>query len=318
MAVESFALPPWLEGLLGSLSQAHAKGRLGHGLLLAGPRGLGKLCLAQRLAAELLGLGQGDAPQFHPDYHAVQPPEGKTNLGVDQIRELCAGLGLTSHGGGAKVAVLSPAESMTLSAANALLKTLEEPAPRTYLILVSHQPGRLPATIRSRCQLYAVSRPSSEDALAWLGERGGLRANQWRELLYFADGAPLAALELKKSDFLHVNDELHSELKAISGGKVDPIRVAERWAKSDPARCLGWLATQVRAVIRNMASGNEVTDWPAATLHNIAAAERLKVSIARAEAIEEARRLMGSGVNMEMTLRALLFEFAPGATGKRE
>lgn len=71
MEVESFALPPWLEGLLGSLSQAHAKGRLGHGLLLAGPRGLGKLCLAQRLAAELLGLGQGDAPQFHPDYHAV-------------------------------------------------------------------------------------------------------------------------------------------------------------------------------------------------------------------------------------------------------
>ncbi len=199
-----------------------------------------------------------------------------------------------------------------------MLKTLEEPAPRTYLILVSHQPGRLPATIRSRCQLYAVSRPSSEDALAWLGERGGLSGNQWRELLYFADGAPLAALELKKSDFLRVSDELHSELKAIAGGKADPIRVAERWAKSDPARCLGWLATQVRAVIRNMASGNEVTDWPAATLHNIGGAENLKVSLARAEAIEEARRLMGSGVNMEMTLRALLFEFAPGATGKRE
>ena len=309
-------MPPWLEGLLTSLTQAHAKGRLGHGLLVGGPRGVGKLWLARRLAGQLLGLGPEDRPQSHPDYHALQPPEGKTSLGVDQIRELCAGLALTSHSGGAKVAVLCPAEAMTLSAANALLKTLEEPAPRTYLILVSHQPGRLPATIRSRCQTYAVSRPRRQEALAWLSEHGSLSVTQWRELLHFADGAPLLALELEKADFLSINNELTDELKAVSSGKADPVRVAERWAKGDPGRYLDWLATEVRAVIRNMARGNEVTDWPGATLHNMAAGERLKVSITRAEAIEEARGLMGSGVNMEMTLRALLSEFAPAATGK--
>ena len=116
----------------------------------------------------------------HPDLRLIEPlerdEEGNVTpvdaITVDRIRELIEFTQLSTHRQRAKVAVIAPAEAMNAAAANALLKTLEEPPPDTYLMLVSHQPGRLPATIVSRCRRLPAPEPEPRAAAAWLGRAG--------------------------------------------------------------------------------------------------------------------------------------------------
>lgn len=188
--------------------------RLPHALLLHGMPGVGKsqlalalaewLLCAQPLAKQACGqclscnwLAQGG----HPDLCIVEPrvedacdkPRRSMQLiSVDDIRMATDMLALSSHQGGWRVVLIRPAEAMNAAAANALLKTLEEPPPRVMLILISHQPRRLLPTVRSRCHKLAVPRPDRQVALAWLSEQGLADAEA---LLLEAGGAPLLALE---------------------------------------------------------------------------------------------------------------------------
>lgn len=181
---------PWLRAPLLQLEAAREAGRLGHGWLLAGPRGVGKINLALVAARRLLEGAGGDVAPLqageaakamaqrhepmdrHPDLHWVFPGPKRNTLAVEQVREATQALSLTSLTGRAKVMILEPADALTTSAANALLKTLEEPSADTYLLLISHQPGRLPATVRSRCQSLPVRCPPAVEALAWLNGAG--------------------------------------------------------------------------------------------------------------------------------------------------
>lgn len=117
----------------------------------------------------------------------------KTLISVAEVRDLITFFQLTPHRERARVAVLNPAESMNLAAANALLKVLEEPPPRAHLILVSRTPARLPATIRSRCRTLRLPRPDAATARAWL-ENEGVESPDLA--LAQAGGAPLAARNL--------------------------------------------------------------------------------------------------------------------------
>ncbi len=116
----------------------------------------------------------------HPDLRIVEPvdvdEEGIVTptevIKIEAIRGLTQWSQRTSHRGGAKVGIIAPAEKMHPPTANALLKTLEEPPPGTYLLLVAHQPGRLLPTIASRCQRHAVALPHKDEALAWLAAQG--------------------------------------------------------------------------------------------------------------------------------------------------
>jgi len=185
-----------------------------HALLITGPRGIGKRVLADALArARLCEAPAGDGSSCgrcascryvdagqHPDLRIVEPVDMTDDVAkpvewivVDRIRALTRWAQLTSHRGGAKVAIIDPAERMNAAAANALLKTLEEPPPATYLLLVSHQPGRLPATIRSRCQVVAAPLPTTAQGAQWLAAQGVRDATA---LLAQANAAPLAALAL--------------------------------------------------------------------------------------------------------------------------
>ena len=191
-----------------------------HALMLDGPRGIGKRALALNLARGLLcetpaadGTACGNcaschyvAAGQHPDLQLIEPfvvdEDGEVEVQdpilIDRIRALIDWVQLTSHRGRAKVAVIVPAESMNPAAANALLKTLEEPPPSTYLILVAHQPGRVPATLRSRCRRMPAPRPEAAAAEAWLVQQGVAKPGA---VLAQAGGSPLTALAMAAPDW---------------------------------------------------------------------------------------------------------------------
>ena len=222
--------------------------RLPHALLIHGVAGIGKLALAERFAQFLLcearaggtdGCGRCEACRWfmasnHPDLRRLEPealsrqlaaagddepgsgarvPKPSLEIKVDQVRELADFLNIGSHRGRLRIALVHPAENMNVHAANALLKSLEEPAPGAVFLLVSHRPARLLPTIRSRCVALAVPLPEREAALAWLKTQRGPEAARW---LAFAGGAPLKALEYGEGECADVISRL---LQAISRGE---------------------------------------------------------------------------------------------------
>jgi len=132
------------------LASAHAHDRLAHAYLITGPAGSGKLALAHQLASLLLGTRHGD-PLTHPDLHRVEPESKSRRIVIEQIRELEHALHMRSLLGGKKVGLLIDADRLQPQAANAFLKTLEEPPSGTHLFLLSSQPEQILETILSRC-----------------------------------------------------------------------------------------------------------------------------------------------------------------------
>lgn len=206
------SIHPWNRPLWDRLTRDRE--RLPHALLLHGMPGVGKHQLAMALAQWLLcerphpGNACGQCPSCnwfaqggHPDLRIVEPrpedidpdkPKRRKLIAVDDVREATDMLALSSHQGGWRVVLIRPAEAMNTAAANALLKTLEEPPPHVMLILVSHQPRRLLPTVLSRCHKLAVPKPDRQVAMAWLAEH---QLTDVEALLLEAGGAPLLALE---------------------------------------------------------------------------------------------------------------------------
>jgi DNA polymerase-3 subunit delta' len=217
---------PWHQADFEKLLAARAT--LPHALLLHGARGIGKLdfarALAQALLCEAPAVGGhacgacGACAWFdagaHPDYARVEPIEAEEREGeegekadkgkkstvikIEQIRDLTAFVNVGSQRGGRKVIVIHPCEALNPNAANALLKSLEEPPPQTQFILVSHRPHQLLATIKSRCSQLALRAPDSATAAAWLAERG---MREPALALAYTGDAPLLAVELGDSEY---------------------------------------------------------------------------------------------------------------------
>jgi len=260
---------PWFSEPWQRLVSLKTQDRLPHAILLNGMKGIGK----GDLAAALAGLVLCHNPQAqhrcghcrscelfdssgHPDlYHLKPEAEGK-QIKVDQVRELANFMHSTAQQGGYRVVVLEPAEEMNIAAANALLKTLEEPGRDSLLILITHQLGQVMATIKSRCQRLDCHRPQPEQAVPWLAEKLEVDGGHAAKLLQLVHGAPLAALNFSSSGAKELRGEFLSELKSVLQRRTSALDAAAKLSKGDALEAqLGWLYTLLADVARLKACG---------------------------------------------------------------
>ncbi len=224
------------------LSRALHSGRLAHGWLLSGPEGIGKATLAYRFARALLAgpgatdraLGlRPDHPVFrqvaqgaHPDLTVIEPERDpktgrvKSEIPVALVRAATRALHATAAMGGWRVVVIDGAERLNRNAANALLKSLEEPPAAAVLLLISHRPAQLAATVRSRCAKLPLARlPDAlvSDRLARFAPE--LDSEQRRAIALLAHGSLGRALELVGQDWLPLYCRLAEGLAGAGGDR---------------------------------------------------------------------------------------------------
>ncbi len=211
---------PWHEPQLARLLAARAT--LHHALLVEGQPGIGKQDFALAVAGAL--LCEAPSPDgracgrclacgwfregSHPDFRWVRPEANDPNfvptrdrkpsrqIRVEQVRGISSFVSIGAHRAGRKVILVEPAEAMNAVSANALLKTLEEPAGDTVFLLVCGRPDALPATVRSRCRRLGLATPTPKQAAEWLAAEAGIGTEEASTWVAAAGGAPLHARQL--------------------------------------------------------------------------------------------------------------------------
>jgi len=304
----------WQRNLAQSWLDRIEHNRLPHAVLLTGPVGVGKRAAATWMASVALDIGApAELPQYpvdrleHADLRWLSPPEDKTTIGIDQVRQLVADLCLTSYESGGKVAVIEPANAMTINAANSLLKTLEEPPGDALLILVADRHGHLPATIFSRCQRIDIQAPAEAEGLAWLDRLQP--GAQWVTALAMAGNAPLAAIEAL--EMLDTHASMEQEFGDVAKGMASPLDVAARWAKLDAAFVLNWLARQVQQAVLSSSAGRQGTASPAFDESVLNRMDRRNM-FCYLDTINRLRGQPAGSYNVQLTLESLLIDWAEG------
>ena len=321
-------LLPWHESACDKLTAAVASQRLSHGLLLQGPAGVGKERFASALAAALFCTGRAERLEAcgecaecrlskagtHPDLHWLRIPDDKKSIGVDQVREVCEQLSMTSMRRGYRVAVIAPAEKMTPSAQNALLKTLEEPSPRTVLVLVTARPSALLPTLRSRCQRIEVARPGNSLALRWLTEMLG--AVPPPRLLAVAGGSPLKALALAPH-FAGLEEQMAGLLEAFLDRRIEVTRAANDMQGAGLPTRLDWLEAWLVAAVQvatGVASENPLTIRAGSPLQRAAAELNITAAFQVLDRLREARRLLEGSASAPLVVETLLLDLRAAAS----
>ena len=314
---------PWLGGACETLRRARAGGRFPAALLVHEQAGAGGEWLARYAAMTALCRAAGapcghceDCRRVgaggHPDFHWLTTAEDSNYIKVEQVRELCAELALTSHGSGATVAVIAPAEAMNANAANALLKTLEEPRAGVTLVLVTAAPSRLPATVRSRCQRLVAPAPARAQCLAWLRGQGGER--DWEAVLDVLGNAPLAALRVDATALVKLREDTARALEEAVRGTLDIPRTGEGWARSADyglrLACLeNWLTVRLERAAR--AAGQSSQMGGSTHLPGGRSAVNMNTLVRALERLHELRQLGATSINKALALEELFWELAP-------
>jgi DNA polymerase III subunit delta' len=313
------------------------RSRLPHALLVHGPSGTGKAEFARALAAGVLceaprarlactecvschWFSQGNHPDFReivPEATADEEGEGTEAetaradkarslvIKIDQVRAVADFISLSTHRSGFRVLVLRPAESMQPAAANAILKTLEEPPPSTIIVLVSDRPAKLLPTIRSRCRQLPLPMPPPDLALAWLKEQGTADAET---VLALACGAPLLARELAGPEEAELRRRLFAELSRPGG--ADALQFAATIDRSALERTIHWLQTWVHDLVRVKAGGKARHHADlAAAVHAKARTAELEALFALDRELAAARRLAAHPLNPRLVAEHLLMAY---------
>ncbi|MGB1848162.1 MAG: DNA polymerase III subunit delta' [Pseudohongiellaceae bacterium] len=261
---------PWQESHWRRLDRLRINNQLAHAYLIAGSAGLGLRVFAEKFAHLLLcaqpeaGRACAECKQCvlsannqHPDLLRVRPEGTSRVVKVEQIREASEFLSMTSHAGGPKIVIIEQSHQMNASAANALLKTLEEPNPDSYLLLVTESISSMMATIRSRCQRLQFEAPRFDESLEWL--QGQLLDNEdGVKLLVAADNQPLKALELASSDAYEVQQSFIANVCDLLTGHSSIRQCVTQAAKLGEPVAVGYLLNLAALLVKSAVTGATV------------------------------------------------------------
>ncbi len=242
---------PWVAPIWQRLTKQVNEQRLGHALLLLGQEGIGKRVLLREFSQQLLCLQSSDQGPCggcascrlydagsHPDLLMVEPEEVGKQIKIEQIRKVTGFVNTTPQRSKNKVVLLGPAEAMNISSSNALLKSLEEPSGHVTLLLYTHQPSSLLATIKSRCQQYTVNPPNWNEGLNWLQQNS--QEASLESVLRLAKGAPLKALSLIEQE-VHVQYmQFCQDLMDLAGSSAAWSATLTKWKAWDAGVIMRW------------------------------------------------------------------------------
>lgn len=269
---------PWQQSLWSSLGQRFIEGRLVHAHLLHGEQGSGKFDFARQLAGLMVCQqpSLSTATQLisacfscrschlfaagnHPDSLTIAPEEGSRVIKVEQIRRLIEFTQRSSHSNKGRVILIYPAEAMAAAAANALLKVLEEPPQDTSFLLISHQPGRILATVRSRCQSQLMPIPDKTTLSAWLqAQSPGTESAEIDTVIGLTGGKPLQSLRALQSALAASQQQLLKALLALARSEQLATELAREYEKTDREKLLQLLLRNVAMLLTEQLSGRAI------------------------------------------------------------
>jgi DNA polymerase-3 subunit delta' len=254
---------PWHSDQWRLLNSTITQNKLHHALLLTGPEGIGLSQFSSQLAAALL-CHQPAAKRMcgackscvlfnagnHPDLMSLEPEEPGGQIKVALVRDLIEFMQRTNQYGRKKIAIIEPAEAMNRNSANSLLKTLEEPPPDSLFILLTHRPGQMLVTIRSRCQRISFPPSYAASTVEWLRQTVANEQVNIAGILQLAHGAPFKALQLAEQDVAAKHRVIVQDLAAACRLDTDIVRIAESWQNIGAEKVLEWLMEIFRQMIR--------------------------------------------------------------------
>lgn len=296
--------------------------RLAHAYLFEGPEGVGKKLMALALARALFctqGQGCGECAacrkvdhQNHPDLHWLSPDGSQ--IKIDQVRKIQQELSLRPLEGEYKVCLIDAADSMNPAAANALLKTLEEPAAGTLLILLSARPEFLLDTIRSRCQRLRFNRLPRRQMAEILEHRLELSEQEALVMAALSDGSFKKAFGDRRELYLEQRKKLINALLALSDGAILPLmKLAEELEKDkenieDILDIFQAFYRDLLLLGQGRPEGELVNIDLRETLFRRAGREQPDVLLRKLAAIDAARFHLQRNVNRQLALESMLMQ----------
>jgi DNA polymerase-3 subunit delta' len=306
------------------LRRALNGGRLAHAYLFAGPEGVGKRLMALAVARVLFcakGTGCGECAacrkldhRNHPDLHVLEA-DG-SSIKIEQIRAIQRDLSLRPCEGSRKVCLIEAADLMTVAAANALLKTLEEPRGDTLLILLTSHPQRLLETIRSRCQLLHFARQPQELIRATLQTQLGVDDAEAHVLAALSEGSFKKAFGKDRQLYLEERRTLLKTLTALSAGSILPtLEFAEQLAGDkaslpDILEIFQAFYRDVLLTLHGRDSSELVNLDLGEKVRRVADREDVGNVLAKLEALGSARRQLERNLNPQLVMEVLLLRLA--------
>ena len=284
MANFSPTIHPWNQEIWQNLTNEPE--RSNHALMFAGNQGLGKQSLAFALAHFVLCDTHSQSESLfnagsHPDFHVIMAEnqvvelvdddlmgrfakrylehhngKPKRTISIEQIRTLSQALTTHPHISSHRVILIIGAENMNRNAANALLKSLEEPPANTLFILVSDEVSRLAKTVRSRCSLVPFRAPDAASALAWLELQGDLPAHEVVNHLAMANNHPLLAFKLYKEGYIESLKSVFTDVNGLWNQRREPVQVAKNWQQIGALTSVDILQKLSADLLKNSLSDN--------------------------------------------------------------
>ncbi len=312
----------WQRQTLQGLMRRRREGVLPHALMFSGPAGVGKQHVAETLTSLLLcespeedirACGHCKQCQLlhgegHPDARLVEPQERSKVIRIDQIRQVGTFAMASPQVARCKVLLINRADLLNVSAANALLKTLEEPPSDTFLILLHRAGQPLLPTIRSRCQMIRLAPPPLTQATDWLAaHRPDVSAEDWERALDWAAGAPLEAARLLDDNRADQRKQCLSALQGYLRGDLAPDQAVRPFLAMPMEEALDLLLLWSRDLARSVVGRDRVSDPEAATMLGYLAHRNHPVELHRMyEQTLTARQGLEHNVNPEMEFMVLL------------